>query len=147
LIDGSAFAMEIGRARMTSIMLRMFSPGVVIVDDVDKFTMPLPALEMLRAESRLVIMTANNGRHDTVLDAALMRPARIDEVFTVASDKPHRREPFEMLSDAEWEEICEWPCAYVNEVEKRLRAHAGDLRLDELRQRMKLRTRSGEQLL
>lgn len=137
---------EYHRRGLCEQSLRLLSPGVVIVDDIDKVKLPLKQLEMLRTWSRLVVMTANNGKHDAVLDAALMRPARIDEVFTIASDKPHRRHPFDLLPDADWEEVCDWPCAYVNEVEKRLAAGV-ELGLGELRDRMKLRTRSGEELL
>jgi hypothetical protein len=138
---------EMTRVRFHRQGLKVLSPGVVIVDDIDKVKLSLKTLEMLRREARLVILTANNGKHDAVLDQALMRPARIDEVFTINPGKPFRRDPFDKLSDADWADVCEWPCAYLNEVEKRLKAHPDDLRIDELRDRMKLRTRSGEALL
>lgn len=126
--------------------LAMLSIGVLIMDDIDKMRLDIDTVERFRNNARLTIFTANNGQHDRVLDAALMRPARIDEVFTVKAHAPIRRAPFDKLDDEIWLEVCDWPCAYLNEVEKRLVA-GQDLRLDDLRSRMKLRTRSGEELL
>lgn len=126
--------------------LNALSPGTIIVDDVDKLHLSLSKLESLRAAARLVVLTANNGQYDEVLDAALMRAGRVDEVFTIKSSSPDRESPFDRLSNAEWTEVCEWPVAYVNEVKKRLAHRPGDLRLDDLRERMARKTRSGEVL-
>ena len=130
----------------SSWALMLLSPGVIIIDDVDKVEMPLDFLEKIRKYARLVILTANNGKYDAVLDAALMRPARIDEVFTIEASAPIRRAPFDKLDDATWLEVAEWPCAYLNELERRLAAGV-DPRIGDIRARVKLRTRSGEELL
>lgn len=126
--------------------LAMLSIGVALVDDIDKFVFGLDVLERLRRNARLVIFTANNGQYDRVLDAALMRPARIDEVFTIDVKEPIRRPPFDRLPDDIWEQVAQWPQAYLNEVEKRLVA-GQDLRMKDLVDRLKLRTRSGDDLL
>lgn len=126
--------------------LHALSPGVVIVDDVDKISISLGRLEELRSAARLVILTANNGQYDEVLDGALMRAGRVDEVFTVAPSALGREAPFDTLTDEEWDEVCQWPVAYVNEVRKRLALRPGELRLDDLRVRLTKKTRSGEVL-
>lgn len=127
-------------------MLEQLSVGVVIVDDIDKVSVALSSFEKLRAACRLMIVTANNGSYDDVIDAALARPARIDEVFQVEATQPVQRAPFDQLDTATWLEVSEWPQAYVNELEKRLRAGV-DLRLEDLRQRMTRRTRSAVGLM
>jgi hypothetical protein len=126
--------------------LEMLSPGTIIVDDVDKISLSLGHLEALRRASKLVILTANNGKHDNVLDGAFMRAGRVDEVFTVQPERGARRPPFDRLTDAEWEEVGEWPIAYLNELEKRLLLRPNDVRLDDLRTRLTLRVRSGEEV-
>jgi hypothetical protein len=126
--------------------LQMLSAGVLILDDVDKMDLSLGDLEELRASTKLLILTANNGQHDEVLDGAFMRAGRVDEVFTVESEHASRRAPFDLLTDSEWDEIGQWPVAYQNEVEKRLTNRPGDIRIDDLRGRLARRTRSGEVL-
>lgn len=125
--------------------LRLLSAGVLIVDDVDKVILTLDAMEALRANARLVVLTANNGNYDEVLDAATVRAGRVDEVFELRPAKRVRAAPFDRLSEAEWEEIAEWPVAYLNEVEKRLNV-GREPRLEDLRQRLGRRTRSGKML-
>lgn len=122
--------------------LKLLTPGVVIVDDVDKVMLSLSRLEALRAAARLVILTANNGEYDEVLDGAIMRAGRVDEVFPIAPAKLDRVAPFDRLSDAEWTEVSQWPVAYVVEVRKRLAHRPGELRLDDLRARLTRKTNS-----
>lgn len=124
--------------------LSLVEPGVIIVDDVDKVDLELRDVEQLRASCRLLIMTANNGRHDDVLDAAMMRPSRVDEAFEVVSDQAARQPPFDLVTDQQWEEIREWPVAFLEEVRLRLQRRPGDVRLDDLRDRLERRTRSGD---
>lgn len=126
--------------------LRLLSPGVIIVDDVDKVRIPLDRLEDLRNSARLVVLTANNGEFDDVLDGAIMRAGRVDEVFTIAPVEQPRAAPFDALDDTEWAEVSQWPVAYLNEVRLRLQHRPGDVRLDDLRQRLTRKTRSGEVL-
>lgn len=125
----------------------MLSPGVAIIDDVDKVNLTLPELEAIRSRARLVILTSNNGQYDEVLDGALMRAGRVDEVFSIRPVFVPREAPFDKLDDAEWEEVREWPIAYLTEVKKRLVARPHDLRLEDLRARMLRKTRSGDHLL
>lgn len=128
------------------LSLALVSPGVIVVDDVDKIHMTLKTVEAMRSAAKLVVLTANNGMHDEVLDGAMMRAGRVDEVFSVTPEHTERRAPFDQLGDAEWDEVSQWPIAYVNEVERRLRCRPGDLRLEDLRGRLKRRTRSGDVL-
>ncbi len=122
--------------------LAMLSPGVVIVDDIDKIYLSLSRIEQIRKAAKLVIFTANNGDQDEVLDNATMRPARIDEVFEVKGGYTTRRAPFDQLTDEEWEEAREWPVAFLNELEERCSSRPGNLRFDDLKKRVGLRTRS-----
>lgn len=121
--------------------------GVIIVDDIDKVHINLAMLEKLRSSAKLVILTANNGQYDGVLDGALMRAGRVDEVFTIEPVEMPRVVPFDLLTDEEWTEVSQWPVAYVNEVRKRLTSRSHDVRLADLRQRLTRRTRSGDELL
>jgi hypothetical protein len=126
--------------------IRLLSPGVAIVDDVDKVRLSLANLEAIRAAAKLVILTANNGQHDEVLDGALTRAGRVDEVFEIAPVAVARVAPFDRLDDAAWAEVSQWPIAYVTELRKRLATRPDNLRLDDLRERLTKRTRSGESL-
>lgn len=122
--------------------LRLLSPGLVVVDDIDKAPLGLEFFEALRRVAKLVIYTANNGEHDEVLDGAMTRPPRVDEVFTIEAEHASRRAPFDAISDEDWDRVSQWPIAYLNEVEQRLLHRPGDLRLDDLEQRLQRRTRS-----
>lgn len=126
--------------------LRLLSPGVIIVDDVDKVHLSLANLEAMRKAAGLVILTANNGTFDEVLDGAMMRAGRVDEVFTIKPKHVSRDAPFDKLTDEQWQEVCEWPIAYLNEVKKRLIARPHDLRLADLKSRLERKTRSGSVL-
>lgn len=121
--------------------LPLASISTVIVDDIDKVEIGLESLEALRA-AKLVILTANNGAYDDVLDAAMIRPGRIDDVFEVAAEDRPRAEPFGQLTDEEWARVKGWPVAWQNEVALRIRHRRDDLGLDELEQRLGRRTRS-----
>ncbi len=126
---------------VSELMFRQLSAGVIVIDDIDKVRVRLETFEAIRKSCRLLIVTANNGSYDDVIDAALARPARIDEIFTVEAPEPFRRVPFDKLDDKTWAEVAEWPYAYLNELEKRLLAGV-DIRLEDLKQRMIRRTRS-----
>lgn len=130
--------------------LRLLSPAVVIVDDVDKVRIYQHQLEQLRGSARLVILTANNAEAETVLDAATCRPERIDEFFALTSERTERAAPFDRLDDATWHEVREWPVGYQNELAARIR-HRGTtpsaMRLEDLRERLARRTRSRSELL
>ncbi len=121
--------------------LAMLSPGVVIVDDIDKIHLRLSRIEDIRKAAKLVIFTANNGEQDEVLDNATTRPARIDEVFEVLGGAA-RHSPFDRLTDAEWAEAKEWPVASLNELEARILLRPNNIRFEDLRQRVHSRTRS-----
>jgi ATPase family associated with various cellular activities (AAA) len=123
------------------LQFKQLSAGVIVIDDIDKVRVRLETFEAIRMSCRLLIVTANNGSYDDVIDAALARPARIDEIFTVEAPEPFRRAPFDKLDDATWTEVSGWPYAYLNELEKRLAAGV-DIRLADLKQRMIRRTRS-----
>lgn len=122
--------------------LAMLSPGVVIVDDIDKIYLSLGRIEQIRKAAKLVIFTANNGDQDEVLDNATMRPARIDEVFEVKGGYTTRRAPFDRLSEEEWNEAREWPVAFLNELEARLTKRPSNIGFEDLKKRVGLRTRS-----
>lgn len=126
--------------------LAMLSPGVVIVDDIDKIHLSLGRIEQIRNAAKLVIYTANNGDQDEILDNATMRPARIDEVFSVNGGHVLRRAPFDALSDEQWQQAREWPVAFLNELEARLTKRPGNIGFDDLQKRVALRTRSARGL-
>jgi ATPase family associated with various cellular activities (AAA) len=136
LLENSMLASGIGE-----LQFQQLSAGVIVIDDIDKVRVRLDTFEAIRNSCRLLIVTANNGSYDDVIDAALARPARIDEIFTVEAPEPFRRTPFDKLDDATWAEVSGWPYAYLNELEKRLAAGV-DIRLEDLKQRMIRRTRS-----
>lgn len=143
LVDNS----WLSRGRLLKPMWDMLSPGVIIIDDIDKVSVGLQAFEQLRAACRLLILTANNGTFDSVIDAALARPARIDEVFTVTAKAPFQRPPFDRLPESVWERVSQWPQAYLNELELRLTHTPNDLRLKDLVERLNKRTRSATGLM
>lgn len=122
--------------------LALLSPGLIVVDDIDKAPLGLDVFEALRRTAGLVIYTANNGEHDEVLDGAMTRPPRIDEVFLIEAEHAERRPPFDALVDEDWRRVSQWPIAYLNEVERRLVHRPGDLRLDDLEKRLARRTQS-----
>lgn len=125
-------------------------PGVIIVDDIDKIAIGLDDLEALRSNANLVILTANNGDNDAVLDGAMIRPGRIDEVFPIAGEpRKERPAPFDQLDEETWQRVNSWPIASLNELGKRIRHRGVDadaLRIDEIEERMGRRTRSREVL-
>lgn len=122
--------------------LALVSTKVLIVDDIDKIHMNLATLEAMRAPGRLVILTANNGESDHVLDGAFCRPGRIDEIFEVVAEAGERRPPFDELSPADWARVERWPAAWQATVAQRLRLRPHDLGLDELEQRLRRGTAS-----
>lgn len=126
---------------------RYLSPSTVIVDDVDKLHLHLGELEQLRQLAPLVILTANNAHVDSVLDRALIRPARVDEIYTITcGEERPPEEPFDQLDRETWARVRNWPHAWLNEVARRIRARGTEphrLRLDELAERLERKTRSG----
>lgn len=120
-------------------------PHTIIVDDVDKCELSLATIEELRGACKLLVLTANNGTRDDVLDGAVARCGRIDEEYQIVG-VPRRAAPFDQLDDATWQRIADWPVAYQQEVAARLKCRGNSpeaLRLDELERRLARRTRSG----
>lgn len=134
-------------SRIGADSLNFLGAGVVIIDDIDKVSVALSAFERVRNSCRLLICTANNGLHDSVIDAALARPARLDEVFTIAGHPPFQRAPFDRLPAKVWDVVSQWPQAYLNELELRLINTPDDVRLKELAVRLNKRTRSVEGMM
>lgn len=128
--------------RVVPDMFRLMTIGVIVIDDIDKVRPSLQNFERLRESCKLMVLTANNGAHDSVIDGALARPARIDEVFTMTAIPPFQRAPFDRLTPEVWDVVSEWPQAYLNELELRLINTPDDLRLDDLEKRLERRTRS-----
>lgn len=135
---GGCEYLEGGSLRETLTMAKV---QTVIVDDIDKVHVNLGALESLRS-AKLVILTANNGEYDEVLDGAMIRPGRIDDVFEVVAEERPRNAPFDQLTDTDWLRVRHWPVAWCNEVALRIRHRPHDLGLDDLESRLKRRTRS-----
>lgn len=126
------------------LALTVAKPAVIIVDDIDKLQMPLACLEAMRRVAKLVILTANNGEYDDVIDASSIRPGRVDEVFDINAERSLREAPFDKLTDAQWAEVEKWPVAYLVELKARMEARPNDIRLEDLRARVAKKTRSGE---
>lgn len=129
-----------------AMTLKLLRPGVIIVDDVDKINLPLSDLEAMREVAKLVILTCNNGDYDDVLDAAEIRPGRIDEVFNIEPEHAARQPPFDKLSEEDWNIVSQWPVASLNELAKRLRNREEDLNIKDLAERLKRKTRSGDKM-
>lgn len=126
-------------------------PAVVVVDDIDKIeafeAFGCGTVEVLRNAAQVVLLTANNGDLDTVIDGAVGRPGRIDEVFAIEAEPFPREAPFDLLTDDEWHDVQAWPVASVNELRRRLELRGRDgMRLDDLRERVGRRVRSGDVL-
>ena len=123
-------------------------PAVVVVDDIDKIeAFGCGTVEVLRNAAHVVLLTANNGDLDTVIDGAVIRPGRIDEVFAIEAEPFPREAPFDLLTDDEWHDVQAWPVASVNELRRRLELRGRDgMRLDDLRERVGRRVRSGDVL-
>ena len=128
--------------------LAALRPAVIVVDDIDKIeAFSCGAVETLRQAAPVVLLTANNGDLDTVIDGAVIRPGRIDEVFAIEAEPFPREAPFDLLTDDEWRDVQAWPVASVNELRRRLELRGRDgMRLDDLRERVGRRVRSGDVL-
>lgn len=127
--------------------LAMLSPSVVIIDDVDKLRLYLTNLEALRSIAKLVILTANNGEYDDVLDGAIDRPGRTDETFDIKQDGAlPPSPPFDKLDAETWNKVKGWPIAYLNELRKRIEERGVSpvgLNLIDLERRLLKGVRSG----
>lgn len=143
-LDESAFGHRNGSAPRLSAL----RPRVIVADDIDKIaTFGCGTVEELRAAAPFVILTANNGDLDAVIDGAMGRPGRIDEVFPIDAEPFPREAPFDLLTDEEWSDVQSWPVASVNELRRRLELRGRDgMRLDDLRDRVSRRVRSGDVL-
>jgi hypothetical protein len=68
------------------MLLELLKPDVLVIDDFDRLghgaIRELDALERLRKQTRLFLVTTNNI---AVLDCAVVRPGRFDELFCVGS--------------------------------------------------------------
>lgn len=115
-----------------------------VIDDVHTMPRwPMEDIESLRAHCRLVILTANRT-DDAVLDAAAIRPGRIDEIYTIESAPRAPGPPFDLLTLAEWAEVRMWPAAYLCELAGRLDLRGrDDARIDEMRARIGRRVHAG----
>lgn len=130
--------------------LEMLSPSVIVIDDVDKLKLYLGHLEILRSIAKLVILTANNGEYDDVLDGAIDRPGRTDETFDIKQDGTiPPASPFDQLDTETWNKVKGWPIAYLNELRKRIEERGVSpvgLNLIDLERRLRKGVRSGSSL-
>jgi hypothetical protein len=128
--------------------IAIMGADAVVVDDIDKIEdFGCGSVDTLRACASVVILTANNGDNDEVIDGAMGRPGRIDEVFAIDAEPFPREAPFDLLTDEEWREVGAWPVASVNELRSRLlkRGREG-MRFDDLQARVGKRVRSRDVL-
>ena len=106
--------------------VKMFKPDVVIIDDFDRTCNQIEMLETLeffQKNLKLVIVTANDKNE---LQDALMRPERLDELFPIEKldDDVTRSLLTKMIGEytqEEFDEIKEWPVAYIQEYAKQRR--------------------------
>lgn len=72
--------------RYMNTVLELLKPDVLVIDDFDRLghgaIRELDALERLRKQTRLFLVTTNNI---AALDCAVVRPGRFDELFSVGS--------------------------------------------------------------
>ena len=100
--------------------IRIFNPDAVILDDFDRSDSEswLSTLEMLHTTTKLVLATVNRT---SVINAALMRPGRFDELIGVycleagAVAKILGEKNLHLLP-----QVKEWPVVYINELLTRM---------------------------
>lgn len=119
-------------------MLRIFSPDVLILDDIDRIDVNaemLTFLEMARRSCRLVIASANQP---SKLSGAALRPGRLDELIEFKFLDP--RVVVELLGEFAdlVDEVEDLPAAYITEFCNRCKVLGRDVALaglGELRER------------
>jgi hypothetical protein len=122
-------------------ILDVWTPDVVIIDDIDKLEDPLTnrVLETIRAGCTLTILTANNGLDEHVMDGSLLRCERVDETFEVdgLGIDLQATGVLKSLSEDDWTRVKTWPVAAQQEVGRRItyRGQSG-LNLDEIESRI-----------
>lgn len=137
---------------VTEMVLKVLEPRVVILDDIDKLEDGLPnrVLEVIRRHVKLVILTANNGLDERVIDGSLIRPGRIDETFLI--DKIG----VELIPDGvltqlapeEWERVKTWPASFRTELVKRINGRGPErLNLEEMEHRIGMTVHSAGRML
>lgn len=120
--------------------VELFSPGVVILEDIDRLrdqNFLLGLLEFMKRKVDIVIATVNDKKR---LDRAVVRPGRFDEIIEVTSLDEHvvKRVLGKENEDA-FDVVKDWPIAYVKElVERRKFLDPDDAResVEELRKRI-----------
>lgn len=99
--------------------INIFEPDAIILDDFDRANSQaqlLETLEFFQQKVKLVITTVNNRR---LLDQALMRPGRIDELILVdRMDDEVVKHVLGQYSDG-FEQVKDWPIAFISEYVKR----------------------------
>lgn len=104
-----------------SFVLGLLSPDVLLIDDIDRVhdcASLLPAIDRIRARTRLVMVTVN---HIGTVDSALKRAGRFDDLIEVCrvQDPSSLIPGLDITTSAE---INGWPVAYVTELKARIDA-------------------------
>lgn len=125
--------------RYMTMLLDLLKPDVLVIDDFDRLgsgaIRELDALERLRKQTRLFLVTTNNI---AVLDCAVVRPGRFDELFCVGSLGESYTAG--VVGDVLWNKLSpeqrtmvdEWPVVFLCELRIRAENIAGFNLEDEL---------------
>lgn len=102
--------------------INIFEPDAVILDDFDRSDMQaklLETLEFFQRHVKLVVATVNNKNH---LDEAILRPGRFDELVQIKQmDEDVVRAVLGPEHANAYENLKDWPIAFIQEYVKRLR--------------------------
>lgn len=126
---------------MVSDSVETFKPDAIVIDDFDRThdqISMLQILEQLKKSVKLIMLTVNDKER---LDAAILRPGRIDEFVFV--EKLNEKAVKTILGDEHahvFEQVKNWPVAFINEYINRRRFMTSDealVAMKELSQRVK----------
>lgn len=126
--------------------VKTFRPDAIIVDDFDRAKSQedlLEALDNFKRQVKLVLTTANNPK---LLDGALLRPGRLDEILCIKEiDEVVIKKVLGPYQDA-FETVRHWPIAYIEEYRTR-RTFLNDDEMSAVLEELKERVAAGNSLI
>lgn len=101
-------------------LFEILKPDAIILDDFDRCMMQTTMLEMLEMLLRNVKLTVATVNDRSRLDQAILRPGRFDEMINIDTMDEHvvRMLLGDDCQDA-FEQVKNWPIAYIQELVKR----------------------------
>lgn len=132
--------------------LGFLAPKAILIDDIDKFedlSCLLDFFDRIPKSLSIVILTANNGYGENVLDGSFVRCGRIDETWEITDIGIHtgRTPPFDKLDDETWVKVKFWSAASLAELAKRIEQRGiENTRLDDIATRENMRCLSNRKV-